>query len=807
MRNLLHSISYIAIAAAAIGAAPAAAQDASLPPPAAPATTPVAPGPQSSSSSVSPAQPDSGLETIVITAQKREENVQRAALSITALSGATIAKNKILTLSDLASSVSGVSFTQNSPQSNEINIRGVVNTRLSSPTADQSVSTFVDDVYVSRSGNLNSAFYDLARIEILRGPQGVLLGKNVAGGAINVISAAPSFNSSGYVTLTYGNYNHKQASGYFTGPLGDQFAARISFQGIQHSGYARDILHQTDLENLDSIQARAQLLFRPTNSDFRASLIIDASRDHSDGINRVGIAALPGVRPWSTARSRLAAILGRPLSVRESLPSWPTFLGNATPSPQDATHKNFNIILRMEKDVMRDVRLTSITGLRESRAYTLYDQSGFAPSNPYNITSTLLFTEPVNFIEQDHQLSQELRLASVRPDDRFDWIVGAYYLHTKVHQFNRFWGETQYQPGPPGIPGVSGALPPGALGVLSGESHWDDTGISEDKAVFGRVGFKILPILKIDVGARYTKDHKHGNQAGFVIARGDRFVPTDPTSLTPLALPVGTNSFTTPYGDKWHKLTKEATLTFTPTEGILAYATYSTGFKGGGFQNDAPNAFAARTPYNPESVVNYEAGLKTEFWRHRVRANVSVFKMKYSDLQVQQTSAACLCNIINNASSAGIKGIEGELQFAPVHGFRAWATGSYLTAKYNVFIDTNGNNNTGHFLQRTPRWQTAVGAEVIMGSGEWRDAFTARVSYRYQAKMFWAPDNLNIEKGYGLVDARASLKLPHRDVTISAYAKNITNKLYRVNIISFFGDEVSSFGQPRTYGVEVGFGF
>lgn len=753
------------------------------------------------------ADPDSGLETIVVTAQKREENVQRAAISITALSGATIAKNKILTLSDLASSVSGVSFTQNSPQSNEINIRGVVNTRLSSPTADQSVSTFVDDVYVSRSGNLNSAFYDLARIEILRGPQGVLLGKNVAGGAINIISAAPSFTPSGFVTLTFGNYNHKQASGYLTGALGGDFAGRISVQGIQHSGYAKDLLHQTQLENLDSIQGRAQLFYRPSNSDFRATLILDASRDHTDGINRVGIAALPGVRPWSTARSRLAAILGRPLTARESLPSWPTFRGDATASPQDATHRNFNVILRLEKDLLPDVRLTSITGLRESRAYTLYDQSGFAPTNPYNITSTLLFTEPVNFIEQDHQISQELRLASTRPDDRFDWIVGAYFLRTKVHQLNRFWGETQYQPGPPGIPGVSGALPPGALGVLSGESRWDDTGISEDKAVFGRVGFKILPVLKIDVGARYTHDHKYGNQAGFVIARGDRFVPTDLTSLTPLALPVGTDSFNTPYGNSWHKLTKEATLTFTPTDSLLAYATYSTGFKGGGFQNDAPNAFAARTPYNPESVVNYELGLKTEFFDHRVRANASVFRMKYSDLQVQQTSAACLCNIINNASSATIKGIEGELQLAPFHGLRAWATGSYLTARYNVFIDTNGNNNTGHFLQRTPRWQTAVGAEVTVGTGEWRDALTARVNYRYQAKMFWAPDNLNVERGYGLLDGRISLKLPHRDWTVSLYGKNLTNKLYRTNIIAFFGDEVSSFAAPRTYGVELGIGF
>lgn len=749
----------------------------------------------------------SGVEDIIVTAQKREENVQSVPLSISALSGATIQKDKILSLADLASSVTGVSFTQNSPQANEINIRGVVNTRLSSPTADQSVSTFVDDVYVSRAGNLNSAFYDVSRIEILRGPQGVLLGKNVAGGAINVISAAPEDTPSGRVTLSYGNYDHKQASGYLTGGLSDSLSARFSFQGIQHAGYARDILHNTELENLDSIQGRGQLLFQPANSDFIAHLTVDISRDHSDGVNRVGIAALPGVRPWSTARSKLEAILGRPLSVRESMPSWPTFQGDASASPQSITHKSWNAILRMEKDVAEDIRLTSITGIREADAYTLYDQSGFAPTNPWNITSTLLFAEPVNFVEQDHQFSQELRLASTNSDDRFDWLIGAYYLRTKVHQFNRFWGETQYQPGPAGVPGVSGALAPGALAVLSGESHWDDTGVSEDKAVFAQLGFKITPALKIEAGMRYTHDSKKGHQAGFVIARGDRFVPTDPTSLTPLALPLGTNSFSTPYGDTWSKVTTQATLTYKPAEGIMAYATYSTGFKGGGFQNNAPNAFAASVPYDPESVTNYELGLKSEFWDRRVRLNVSAFKMDYKNLQVQQTDAGCLCNIINNASSASIKGIEGELQFAPVRGLRAWATGSYLDTKYNVFVDTNGVNNTGHFLQRTPHWQAAVGAEATTSLGSWEDALTARLSYRYQAKLYWAPDNLNIESGYGLVDGRITLKLPNRDWTISAYAKNLTNKLYRTNIIAFFGDEVSSFGAPRTYGVELSFGF
>lgn len=736
------------------------------------------------------------LETIVVTAQKREENVQNAALSITALSGANIEKQKILSLADLANSITGISFTSNSPQSNEINIRGVVNTRLSAPTADQSVSTFVDDVYVSRSGNLNSAFYDLARIEVLRGPQGVLLGKNVAGGAINVISAAPSFDTSGRVSLTYGNYDFKQTSGYITGALTDELAARFSFQTINHSGFARDIVHNTDLENLDSIQLRAQALYRPKSSDFRATAIIEYSKDTSDGINRVAVPdpVLTGPRPWSTARAQIAALRGG-LSPRESLPTWPLFAGDTSPSPQGVRHVNASYILRMEKDVATDIRLTSITGYREGHAYTLYDQTGVGPTNPYNVITTLLFAEPVNFIEQDYQFSQEFRLTSNYTDSRFDWILGAYYLHNKVHQFNRFWGETPFQPG---------GRPPFALAALSGESHWDDYGLNQDIAAFAQLGFKIASKLKIEAGVRYTYDKKDGTQTATATATGDRFVPTDPTPLTPLTVVPG---FSTPYGKHWARVTPQATLTWTPQDGLLGYVTVSTGFKGGGFQNDAPNAFAAQTPYDPETVTNYEAGVKTEFLQHRVRANVAVFYEKYKNLQVQQTSAACLCNIINNASSATIKGIEAELQVVPAPWLRIFATGDALDSRYNQFVDTNGVNNTGHFLQRTPTWQGSLGAEATTSLGSWERALSARVTYRYQGKMYWAPDNYNYEQPYGLLDARVSVKLPNRDWTVSAFGRNLTDRLYRTNIIAFFGDQVSSYAPPRTYGVELSVGF
>jgi len=729
------------------------------------------------------------LEELTVTAQKREENVQTTPLSITAASGATLAKDRVLTLEDLGHNMTGISFTANSPQANEINIRGVVNTRLTSPTADQSVSTFVDDVYVSRSGNLNSAFYDVARIEVVRGPQGVLLGKNVAGGAVNIISNAPSFDPSGKVTVSVGNYDLKQTSGYVTGGLTDTLAGRLSFQTINHSGYAKDLLHNTDLENLDSVQARAQLAYRPMDSDLRASLNVDYSKDSNDGVNRVGLKSptLPaGPNIWSGTRSLIAAQLPG-LNIRESFPVWPLFQGDLAPTPQGARHETYDVIGKFEKDVAPNIRFTSVTGYRDNRAFTMYDQTGLGPTNGFNFTpaqlasvgSSLLFAEPVNFIEQVHQFSEEVRLTSTNPSSRLDWIVGAYFLHSKVHQFNRFWGESMVLP------------------TLSGESHWDDHGHNQDLAAFAQIGYKITDTLKLEIGARYTSDEKGGSQQGIIVATGDKLHPLDTAPLTPL-----TTNFTTPYSKSWSKLTPQAILRWTPNDSTMVYATVSEGFKGGGFQNDASNAFAAATPYNPETVTNYEVGYKTELFDRTVRWNSAAFYMEYKQLQVQQTLASCLCNVISNAPGATIKGLETDLQYAPNSWFHAWASGSYVHARYDQFVFA-GVDNSGHKMQRTPDVQAAVGAEATTSVGSWKDALTGRLSYRWQGKMPWAPENTSWEKAYGTLDGRITLTSPNKGWSISAFGKNLTDQVYRTNIIVFFNDEMSSFGAPRTYGLEL----
>ncbi len=733
---------------------------------------------------------DSNLETIIVTAQKRAENVQDAPLAISAVSGATLEKDRVTSINDLAQTMTGISFTSNSPQANEINIRGVVNTRLTGPTADQSVSTFVDDVYAGRSGVLNTAFYDVARIEVVRGPQGVLLGKNVAGGAVNVISNPPTQENSGAATLTIGNYGLRQFTGFVNGRIADGLSGRISFQAIKHSGYARDLLHNVNLENLNSTQGRLQLAYEPEGSGFRGLFIADFSQTSDDGVNRVGVRSptiATGATIWSGTRSLISARLGRPLGPREGYPVWPQFAGDAAPSPQSAARDNYSLILKLSQDLGDKITLSSITGYRNNKSYTLYDQTSLGPNNGFNFTaaelasvgSSLLFAEPVNFRETGNYFTQELRLQSKDNGQRFNWIVGAFYLKSNVTQRNRFWGESLVLP------------------TLSGESHWIDSGQNEDHAIFAQLSYKIADTLKIDAGIRYTRDRKSGNQQGIVVATGDRYNPLDAAPLTPLTV-----NFNTPYGKSWSDTTPQVTLSWTPNNTMLAYATFSKGFKGGGFQNNASQAVAANTAYDPESVTNYEIGYKAELFDRKVRWNSALFLMKYKNLQVQQTLASCLCNVISNAASATIKGIESDLQFAPTRNLRGWISGTYLDARYDSFVFA-GVNNSGNKLQRTPQFQLAVGAEASIGSGAWEDALTLRLAYRYQGRMPWAPENTTWEDAYGTLDGRITFKLPEKNWSVSAFAKNLGNTLYRTNIIVFFRDEVSSYAPPRTFGLEV----
>ncbi len=594
------------------------------------------------------------------------------------------------------------------------------------------------------------------------------------------------------MTASYGNYDEKLVRGHVTGPLGESFAGRLAFQVRNRDGFNYDIAHDVDLDNVDSVQMRGQIAFEPVDSAFSAVFIADYTNDDSNGFHSLVVdGPAPGAGPWSTARDLVAALRPEGLDIRESLPDYQTYKGDVYPTPQQLHREAFGLTLNMSYD-FDFATLTSITGYRDGEAYSVYDQTGIGPSNEYGIIVPLLFRSPVREAEDIRQFTQELRLVSPVAETRgFDWILGGFFQRDEVSKDDIISFEIRV----PVIP------------TLNGQSAWFNEGTNKAYAVFGQLGYRFSDQFRIVGGVRYSRDEKSGTVRGLALETGDRFTPNDPVPSSPLSPTyVEGGGYTTDYSDSWEEVTPQFTAEFEPTDDILLYATYSKGFKGGGFEDDPANPLAAQSSYDPETVQNIEIGGKFEFFDRRARLNLAAFMMDYKDLQVTQTSDVCLCNITDNAADAEIKGIEAELQVVPLPGLTLSGGLTLLDTEYIEFTDSVGNVNDGKFLQRTPDYQFNVSARYTTDLGSWTDGFSANLSYSEQGGMSWNPEGSANEDGYGLLDGRISIS-PNPDLTFSIWGRNLTDKLYRTNAIAFFGDETSRLGAPRTYGAEISINF
>jgi iron complex outermembrane receptor protein len=796
-----------------------------------------------------------GLEEVVVTAQRRETALQTTPISISAYSGETLAEAKLFSPGDLAAAVPGFSLTAGTPFDVELNIRGITNTRLDSPSADPSVGTFIDGIYMGRTGDLNYDFFDLERVEIIRGPQGVLLGKNVVGGALSVTTAKPKFDTSGSVTAGLGNHSSKFVTGYVTGGLADAIAGRFSMQYRKRDGFGYDQLHKRKVDDYDSLQARAQLIYDDGDNGVTARAILVYYKDSNNGINVVAVdggykacetsyLASNCSRPWSNLRAFLGLT-----DPRVNVATNVTFKGDTMPTEQYMERDGHTFTLDVAKRFDGFV-FNSLTGYTSGQSGQLYDQTGSGPealsysidkwqayiafmNNKYGTRPTssnngqFLFANPITEAVDASQFSQEFRLTSENPESRFDWIVGAYFKTDDIEKTDRFWGEN-----------FLGALLPGGnnpLSTLSGENKWVNDGSIKNIAAFASVGYEITETVKINAGLRYTQDKKSGSVNALVVETGDRFSPNDPRPVVtieglcrrpdgsvvspfPAAGCVAPNrlqyaegsGFTTPYAAKWNKTTPQVTVDWRVSDNAFAYLTVAKGFKGGGFDDTPANPAQASTPFDPEEATNYELGFKTTVLDRRLRLNAAMFKMDYKDLQVTQTNAACLCNLTDNAASANIQGIEAELEFLATDSLRLLLGGSFVDTEYKDFLESAINpatgsrlDSSGNRLQRTPERQLSVGIDYTTGLGVWRDALKFSLNYNWQSQLFWATDNLAKEPSYGLLDARVQLAPKDAAWALSLWGKNLDDELYRVNIIHFFGEEVSQFGAPRTYGLDL----
>jgi len=710
------------------------------------------------------AQTTSGtaLEEVIITSEKRSENLQTAPVAVTAVSAADILADHISDVRDLADSQPGLAFSESDPFDQQLAIRGIVTVHLGDPTDEPSIATFVDGVFIGGQGDFMTNFYDIDHIEITRGPQGVLLGKNVAAGALSVTNAAPEFHPDGALDASYGNYNSSNLNGHYTNAISDVLAGRFAFQLRNSDGWSKDILLNRRMNGYTSGQFRGELLYRPTDK-LQGLFTLEYDQQYTPGLARTArqdpFSATPGGQSTYEAQAGL--------SDRQTV----------DPLEDYTRQKSVSATGRVDWDVVPGAKLTSISNVTIGTGNELFSQLQ-APTPP------LLLQSPVYISRTPHEYSEDLRLVSDPADERtpYDYIVGVYAYHNS--ESNKFQNYAIQGP----------ALCAAFAGFLCGHSLYFEHERTDTDAVYGQAGYKITPDLRISFGARYLGDLKGGVRAAYCFETGQ------PLCSTPLGIPPGTG-FQVPFAKSWYSTTPQAGASYQITPDSMAYFSWSKGFKGGGWDENPLNATTAPIGFNPEKATNYEIGSKNEFFDHRLRLNVALYYLDYTDLQVQEINQVCLCLITNNAASAKSKGVEVESALAVTDGVKLTFAGAYVDAHYTNFID-QGANDSGHQLQFSPRFKSTFGLNLTPDlGGQVGRSVTLRGDYTVQTRFYVDPSQTDYQNGFGLLNASITYHSPVQPWSVSLWGRNLTNQTYITYGQIFVGDIQETLAPPLMFGV------
>ena len=741
------SLRHGALCSAAVAHAPAFAQDD-------PIQTRSGAAPQSS-----------GIADIVVTAQKRAESVQDIPIAVSAIGGEALAQRGVTDLTAIASTVPGLNVSEQVGQA-RLTLRGIGVDNISTG-AESSVAFNQDGVFFSRSAAALASFYDVERVEVLRGPQGTLYGRNATGGSVNILTNRPTFSTKAGVSLTYGNYDTVNAEAYYSTGLSDTVAMRVAGQIQNHSGYGENRLTGADVDNKHSQAVRGQLLFEPNE---RLTILVGADyynqKDRSNTYHYFGPAGF-------TAAGALVTPTG-------------LLLGGFDPGPRNVASvrnpSNNAEFWGARADISYE--LTDGFSLRSLSAYRSSDFLVESDLNPIGVN---LF--PIDFGETSDEYSQELQLNL--DTDRHKLVVGAFYMHENIDGFIK---------GPLNLRAVGG---PDLFvqGFYSGGRLKTDAA-----AVFAQDSYSVTDRLRLTLGARYSWERKKvADQSDFNFddlydaANG----PRSPVHRATKSF----NAFTPKIG-----------VDFDIADKVMVYASYSKGFKAGTF-----NLGSAGPALDPEKVDAYEVGLKSTLLDGHLRANISGFYYDYSDLQVGKVQGQLLG--LENAAAAEIYGIEGEFALEPVRDLIIGLNASWLHARFKSYVtadqarpggdgatlDENGVpafDLSGNTLPQAPNYTIDLSAQYsfdVPGG-----SLTVRGESNWSDRVFFSPFNLNYmsQPAYDVQNAYVTYRLDS-GLRLTGFVRNIGNETIRASgqvATTLLGSPVIGFVKPpRTYGLTVAF--
>jgi iron complex outermembrane receptor protein len=758
----------------------------------------VAQAPPENPSAESPAET---LESVVVTARRRSESLQDTPVAVTAISAAALERQQVVGTTDLDKVAPNIQFhsygtlTGNNSAA-QVFIRGIGQTDAT-PAVDPGVGVYIDDVYMGRAVGAAMEFRDIANVQILRGPQGTLFGRNTIGGAVLLTTNEPGTDAGNSVRVGLGNDDLREAFGAFDIPLGGDFSARLALGLRQRDGYVTRVFDGKDLGDEDMRTGQAAFRWQPSEA-FTVTLRGDYTKRDENGSPFV-------FREMNEAATFVgaASIMSGCPDILDGFPP-PLLVGptadptcgndaqalgkfrNGGTYPASSTLENHGESLVASWKVNDVLTFKSITSDRHLEWTGTRD----ADNTPLLILHT-------NYRSKSDQFSQELQAAV--DGERLDGVVGVYYLDED--SFDRLLV-------PLGNPGTS----------------YDTQRVSMDttaRAAFTEWSFKFTDAFSATAGVRYTKETKGLQSIMFNVSPATAVEPPAPSALCPFAGPPPSQTgclflTTNRFARDFSATTKSASVQYRFNPQVMTYLSWSEGFKSGGFNqryNAAPPGNAPIS-FGAETAESWEVGLKLDP-TDSLRVNIAAFSTDYDDIQM--TYRLGVVPLLFNAGVASIDGAELELQFAPNEQFRLDGSLGYLDAKFDSItppppfgpVTPTATATLDSRLPFTPEWQAHFGASYSFHVGSsW--SLTPRVDVSYTDEQFFDAGNspeIAQDDAVTLVGASLALESADDKWRIALAGTNLTDEEYPVagtsSLTTASGYSEIIYSRPRSVSLSV----
>ncbi|WP_242124390.1 TonB-dependent receptor [Sphingobium sp. Sx8-8] len=744
-----------------------------------------------------------GVESIVVTARYRKEDAQKVPIAISAISGDTIAAQGAFNLKQSVQQLPSLNIQGISGRNQTITIRGIgTNSGGTNDGLEQGVGLYVDGVYRPRTGSVITDLIDVESIQLLRGPQGTLFGKNTVAGAIDIKTRAPSFTNEARAEASYGNYDYFRGYVSLNAALNDKLAFRVSYLRTSRRGLIRNTVYNQDWDNLDNHSVRFDLLYRPTDN-FRLRFIADYSIQKGD----VGFQSIARVLPTTLNNGTQVRGFYRRAADVGYVPGSVNAFDRQVDIDSSQYDKMPSYGFQAQADLdLTGVTLTSISAYRNWKWIPNFDGDQIGAQ-----VSTL------GVVDTDQQqFSQEFRVASTG-ERTVDFSAGLYFFWQEADDKQRTvygrdavaWLRTANTP--------TATVSPLPAAILNGlESFAHVVPATHSYAAYGQATWHISPRFRLTGGLRYTYEHKTGLYDAE--ARGD-VVPISALPTTYQATAIALRAAYAPVASYYvtnnsNNLSGTLIAAYDISGDAHAYFSYARGYKSPGI-NLVRQTLGVDIFVKPEKVDAFELGLKTRFANGAIELNGALFWTQDKNYQANyaNTLVTPAAYYIANVGTLRSRGVELDTRFAPLDGLSATFAATYNDAKYTRYthavpdylnsyltsVDLSGRPASG-----ASKWSLGGTVEYVRPAGGDRDIYIgADGSYRsgYYASVNLDP--FSRVPGFALFGAHAGLRQSEGRWDLSVWVRNLFNKDYynTISVNSTYGVALAALGEPRLYGL------